>query len=676
VLATRDPILFLPANLWLLVALLISVGLFVSHSYKLYRYMRLGHELDRFDRPGERLKGFFTQVLGQGRMFREPHGGIMHAVIFWGFLVITVSTAEMLLGGLIPGLSFGPITQNPLFVFTLDVFEVGVLVAVVVAFYRRLILKPKRLTLTNDALIILSLIFTLMLTALLSQGARIAYQPEPLDAWAPFSVAVAAVLRGLSTETALLFHKLMWWAHMLVVLGFLAYLPHSKHLHIVTSSFNVWFRNLGPRGALPYLDVETALEQEQPVGASEINHFAWKDLLDTYTCTECGRCEAACPASQTGKPLSPKWLVLHMKEYLLERGPTLLKGQDGDQPHKALVGEVVTDEVLWDCVTCRACMTECPVFIEHVPKIVDMRRHLAMEASRFDPEVQRLFDNLEASGNPWRLPRVTRGQWAKDLGVPTMAEAGQDVEYLYWVGCAGSHDERNIKVARALASLMQKAGVKFAILGSEETCTGDPARRAGHEFLFQMLARENVETLNRYNVKKVVASCPHCFNTMKHEYPQLGGNYEVIHHSQFLRELVDSGRVTPTQELEGIFTYHDPCYLGRYNDVYDQPRSVLSSVPGAQVQEIPHCNRDRATCCGGGGARVFMEERRGHKRINHLRVEQAMEAAPNTIATACPYCIIMLEDGARAKGVYDDVPVQDIAEILARSVNGQEKQKD
>ncbi|MBI4491231.1 MAG: (Fe-S)-binding protein [Chloroflexi bacterium] len=665
-LATRDPILgFLPANLVLLLAIVVAVGLFARSAYHLYRLVRLGRPEQRTDHPAERWDAFLRHVLGQGRLLREPAAGLMHALIFWGFLVITVSTAEMLLGGLIPGLTFGPLTANPVYVLLLDLFEVLVLASVLFAFYRRLVVKPSRLSYTGDALLILGLIATLMLTALLANGLRIAYASEPLDPWAPASAALAGALGDLPAPTQLALHKLFWWAHVLTVLGFLAYLPHSKHLHIVTAPFNVWLRSLAPRGQLPYLDVEAALEQDQPLGASQIDHFTWKGLLDTYTCTECGRCQAACPASISGKPLSPKKLILDLKEHLLEEGPARLHGDGEAHPGKQMVGEVITDEVLWDCTTCRACMHECPVFIEHVPKIVDMRRHLVMAESRFEPEVQRLFDNLEASGNPWRLPRMVRGDWAKGLGIPTMAES-PEIEYLYWVGCAGSHDERNMKVARAFARLMQQAGVKFAILATEETCTGDPARRAGHEYLFQTLAQQNVETLNRYGVKKVVTACPHCFNSLKNEYPQLGGTYEVIHHSQFLRELVEAGKLAPSKALEGAVAYHDPCYLGRYNEVYDQPRGVLEGIPGLELREVPGCHRDRAMCCGGGGARVFMEEQRG-RRINHLRIEQAMAAQPRTIATACPFCIIMLEDGARAKGVYDDVPVADIAELLVRS---------
>jgi Fe-S oxidoreductase len=313
-------------------------------------------------------------------------------------------------------------------------------------------------------------------------------------------------------------------------------------------------------------------------------------------------------------------------------------------------------------------MTECPVFIEHVPKIVDMRRHLVMVESRFGTDLQRLFDNLEASGNPWRFPRLTRANWAKDLGIPTLADGPGEIEVLYWVGCAGSLDERNVKVARAFARLLQAAEVRFAILGNEETCSGDPARRAGNEYLFQLLAQQNVQTLNAYGVKKVVATCPHCFNTLRNEYPQLGGSYEVVHHVEFIDQLIRSGRLKPTAELRQVVAYHDPCYLGRYNDIYEQPRAVLKAVPGLELREIG-CNRDRALCCGAGGARAFVEERVG-KRINHVRVEQALAVEPQLVATGCPYCLMMFEDGTRARGVYETLPVADLAEIVERSLDG------
>jgi Fe-S oxidoreductase/nitrate reductase gamma subunit len=678
-LATRDPYLFVPGWLPLLLAILLSFLLFFRASRHLYRLMRLGGPDTRTDNAGQRWQTFLRHVLGQGRLLTDSYSGWMHAFIFWGFIVITIGTVEMLGKGLWQGFFIPVLDHNPVFLLLLDIFELLVLVGVGMAFYRRLLWQPLRLSYTADALVILSLIGGLMLTDFLADGFGIAAERNPWDVWSPVGSGLATLFAPLNESVNLALHKFFWWGHVAILLGFLAYLPHSKHLHIVTAPFNTWLRSSKPRGQLSHIDIEKALDEDKPIGAGEINHFSWKHLLDLYTCTECGRCEAACPASRTGKPLSPKKLVLDLKDYLLERGPNLLPDRaktpgaggetsPGEPEHGPMVGGVIADEVLWDCTTCRACMQACPVFIEHVPKIVDMRRHLAMVESRFGQGLQRLFDNLESSGNPWRFPKSDRADWAEGLDLKTMAEASDDeVEYLYWVGCAGAHDERNVKVARTLSGLMQRAGIKFAILGTDETCSGDPARRGGNEYLYQVLAQQNVETLNRYSVKKIVASCPHCFNTLKTEYPQFGGDYEVIHHSQFLAELVAQGKLQPEQRLEQAVAYHDPCYLGRYHEIYDQPRELLGRIPGVELREIPKGCRENAMCCGAGGARAFLEERRG-KRINHLRVEQALEAEPKTLATGCPYCLMMLEDGARAKGVYDDVPVADVAEVLEQSL--------
>ena len=681
-LATRDPILGIPGNLWLLLAILIAAFAFFLPARKLWRLMRLGRPELRWDQPGERTRGFLRHVLGQGRMFQEPISGVMHALIFWGFIVITIMTVTMILTGLFPGLTVPFIERNPVFLVTLEVFQFLVLGAVGFAFFRRLVLQPRRLNFSADALIILSLIVILMVTAFGATASAIAVEPHDWDRWSFLSAGLASLFATMGVAGALLAHKVFWWGHVLTVLAFGAYLPHSKHLHIVTSGPNVWLRSLLPKGQLPYLDVENALEEEAPLGASDLRHLKWKDLLDTYTCTECGRCEAECPASRTGKPLSPKKLILDLKEHLLQEGPALLDGKSTEGPAAAghpspspehgsrqLVGQVITQEVLWDCTTCRACMEACPVFIEHVPKIVEMRRHLVMTESRFEPELQRLFDNLEAAGNPWRFPRADRAKWADGLGVPVLGEDVQlgDVEVLYWVGCAGSYDERNQKVARALATVLKMAGVRFAILGQRETCTGDPARRAGHEYLFQMLGGENVQTLNDLGDKTILASCPHCFNTIKEEYPQLGGHYRVRHHAEYLGELVSQGRLKPSTSMERDVAYHDPCYLGRYHDIYDQPRAALRAIPGVRLKEIQAGCRRNAMCCGAGGAKVFFEERRG-ARVNHLRTEQIQAENPGQVAVACPYCMIMLEDGTRARGVYEELPVLDVAELLERSI--------
>lgn len=664
----RDTLGPLPIALLVWALTLGAVGLFAQQTARLVRLLRAGRPAQRLDQPGRRFRTLVVHVFGHGRLLEHPYSGLLHFLIFWGFVVTVVGSAEHLLHGLVPGFRLPLLDGWPPYLFLQDLFSWLVLVGVGMAAYQRVVVRPARLTLNLDGLLILGLIATLMVTNLLVFGARIALHPEPADAWMPASRLVAAALGGLGPAGQEAVYRIGWWGHVLVLLGFLVYLPHSKHLHIVTAAPNAYLRSLEPKGLLATIDIERALEHDEPVGVSKIEQFSWKDLLDTYSCTECGRCQAECPASISGKELSPKYLILDLKEHLLHDEAERLLGKatanGNGLARKQLVGDVIHDQVLWDCVTCRACMDACPVFIEHVPKIIDMRRHLVMEASRIVPEWQKLFDNVEAAGNPWRFPRASRADWAKGLGIPTLAER-PDAEYLFWVGCAGSYDERNVKVSVALARLLERAGVTFAILGTEETCCGDPVRRAGNEYLFQLQAQQNVETLNRYQPRKIVTACPHCFNTIGTEYRAFGGVYEVVHHVELLDRLVREGRLQPHERLDGALVYHDPCYLGRYHDIYEPPRRALRAIPGVELREMERHGK-RAMCCGAGGGHAFCEERTG-RRINHIRVEQALEAQPQRVATACPYCLMMFEDGTRAKDVAESLPVADIAELLERS---------
>jgi Fe-S oxidoreductase len=461
-------------------------------------------------------------------------------------------------------------------------------------------------------------------------------------------------------------HQAAWWFHLVLVFGFIAWIPYSKLLHLFTSPANIYFQNLEPKGALPSLD----MEQAETLGVSQMEQFTWKDLLDLDACTECGRCEVNCPATLTNKPLSPKALILDLRDYLHREGPVQIarKGngvamaQDTDAT-SPLVGPVIREETLWSCTTCRACMEQCPVMIEQVPKIVEMRRHLVMERAEFPDDLQGMVRSLEARGHPYPGATASRTDWLQGLELPQLAEQ-PDVEFevLLWVGCAGALNERNQSVTRAVAQLLQRAGVRFAVLGREERCTGDPARRIGHEYLFTTLAQQNIATLARYNVRKILTACPHCFNTFKNEYPQLGGRYEVVHHSEFLNDLVASGRLTPTAGQFEHVTFHDPCYLGRYNDVYDAPRSVLDAIPGGKRSE-PEWNRRNALCCGGGGGFAFMEETRG-TRMNQNRTQQLLRTGAKTVAVGCPFCMIMVEDGVKTAAPDRAVEVLDIAEML------------
>jgi Fe-S oxidoreductase len=463
----------------------------------------------------------------------------------------------------------------------------------------------------------------------------------------------------------------MWtlqWVHVAIILGFLVYLGYSKHLHIATSAINVYFASTRPRGALTPLriDLESTEADDLHLGAATITDLTWKQTLDLYACTECGRCQGACPAWNTGKPLSPKLLVMNLRDHLFEGGPQILEARaaDAELEPVPLVPEIVDEEVLWACTTCGACMQECPVDIEHIDTIVDLRRNLVMAESRFPPEAGAMLRNLETAGNPWGMPQAQRADWARGLDVRVIEEGRQSPEYLYWVGCAGAFDDRATSISKAVVRLLQHAGVSFAILGPRELCTGDPARRIGNEYLFQTLAEQNVETLSGAGVTKVVANCPHCFNTLRNEYPDYGGRFDVIHHSQLFAHLVSEGRLRPTGRVSATLTYHDPCYLGRHNGVYRDPRATLGSVPGLRMVEMPR-HEDRALCCGAGGARMWMEERIG-KRINEERADEAASTGADTVGVACPYCLIMLDDGERARGARAEV--LDLAQVLARSV--------
>jgi Fe-S oxidoreductase len=519
----------------------------------------------------------------------------------------------------------------------------------------------------TEAYRILGLIFWIVVTLFLMRGARIAdgYVDYP-PAWTPVSTAVSHVFTWMSAGWIGFFARAFLWLHLLIVMGFLVYLGYSKHLHIITSAFNVWFTSTRPRGALEPLpiDLERLEAGEQSLGAAAVTDLSRKSLLDLFACTECGRCQSACPAWNTGKPLSPKLLIMDLRDHLFDEGPRILQAREAGEPIEAhaLVPDVVDDEVLWACTTCGACMQECPVDIEHIDTIVDLRRNLVMAESRFPAEAGSLMRNLESQQNPWGVAQSERAAWADGMDVPIVN--GTAPEYLYWVGCAGSFDDRAKLISRAVAELLQRAGVSFAILGPRERCTGDPARRIGNEFLFQTLAEENVETMNAVGVTKVIANCPHCFNTLRNEYPAYGGRYEVIHHTQLLADLVASGRLRPTEEVETLLSYHDPCYLGRHNDVYDAPRQVLDAVPGVRTVEMPR-HGQRGLCCGAGGARMWMEERIG-KRINEERMDEAASTGADTVGVACPYCLIMLDDGAKGRG--DTTQVLDIAQVVRRSL--------
>ncbi len=646
--------------------IIVAVALFARRAAFLVRLMLIGKPAARWDHVPERLLSVIVNVLGQARLLRGDFWpGLMHATIFWGFCILTLGTIEFFGKGVTEAFYLPLLSDTPAYLILQDAFSLGVIAAIAYAMFRRLVTRPRRLTLSIEGLFILLMILGLMVTDLAADAGRIVLAPAPSDGWQFAGRALAGILAGLPHGAVAGLFQVAWWFHAVLLLGFLVYLPYSKHLHVMAAPLNVFFGPQTPKGRFPTADLENA----ESFGVGAIAEFTWKDLFDTYNCTECGRCTSGCPANISGKELDPKWLILNLRDHLQEGGQGLLV-KSGNPRHEAahdvpMVGGVIKDNVLWACTTCRWCVDACPVFIEHVPKIVDMRRWLVLTESRFPAELQPTFRNLETNGNPWQMSWQTRTDWAKDLGVKVMSDV-KEAEYLYWVGCYGCFDERNKKVARAFVKLLQAAGVDFAILGNEEKCTGEPARRLGHEYLYQTLAQGNIETLKRYRFQTIVTACPHCFNTIRNEYPDFDGRFKVIHHSQLLDELVASGRLRVKRERTERITYHDACNLGRYNDVYEEPRRVLASTSRGALLEMK-LNRSKGFCCGGGGGRAWMEENEG-RRVSQVRVEQAMEVRPDILASACPFCLTMFEDGVKSKEVADKIKTRDIAELLAEGL--------
>jgi Fe-S oxidoreductase/nitrate reductase gamma subunit len=652
-----------------LAVLLASVAYFTVRARRLYGILRLGPAENRFDRIPERIRGVLTYVGAHARMFRNLYSGTLHFFIFYGFVVLLTAIVQAFGEGIVPGFSLAPIGGTTWIAFMQDLFGVLVLIGVAMALVNRLVVRPRQFHESNeiDALIILGLIATIMIGMLGQNAARVAQGDDPSAAWRPVSSAIARVLEGFGWQgpAAIPAHEVFYWIHILAVLAFLVYIPSSKHLHIIVAIPNVFFRKLPPKAGAQLAPID--LEHADHYGVSQVTQWSWKHLLDLYSCTECGRCQEQCPAFLTGKPLNPKMIIVDARENLYKtvRDAPPEQRRDAPQPQK-LIGEAIKEDEIWACVACGACQQECPVLIEHVPKIIDMRRSLVLEESRFPKEAQGALRSIETQGNPYGLPRAQRTDWAEGLGVKTVEEK-PDAEYLYFVGCAASYDEANRAVARAFVQLLQKAGVDFAILGPHETCNGDPARRIGNEYLYQTQAQQNIEAMNAAKVKKVIATCPHCFNTIKNEFPQFGGTYEVVHHTELLASLIKEGRLRPSKAIDGKFTYHDSCYLGRWNDIYDPPRAVVEAIPGAELVEIER-HRKRGFCCGAGGGRMWMEEKIG-KRINHERVEQTLRTEAPRVATACPFCLTMFRDGISAKGAEGRLQVRDLAQYLAESVD-------
>ncbi|WP_026839929.1 (Fe-S)-binding protein [Citrifermentans bremense] len=648
--------------------LVASLAFFCWSVYRRFSLVCFGQPEERLDHPGRRLQEMLLYAFGQLRVVKKPFG-LNHFVIFWSFLILAIANGEFLLNGVFPSASLAVLPQglHHALLLLFDLVSLLTLIAIALSFGRRLIVKPPYLDSlyvkgrSPEAFVILSFIALLMLAYFGMHGAQIAQGKEAASAAMPVSSFVGSFL---SPYPGLLgtVEVVSWWLHALVLLAFICFLPHSKHMHILTAIPNCYLGSLDWPATQPREKFEKGAEY----GAGSVERFTWKDLFDSFSCTECGRCQAACPAASTGKALNPRQIVHAIKTNLLENSLALREGRKGTLPLIGNEGEGTnTEEAIWDCTTCGACMEACPVLIEQMPKIVKMRRHLVQDESRFPEELLNLFENMEQRSNPWGIAPSERSKWVSTLEVKPFV-AGE-TEYLLYVGCAGSFDSRAKQVTVALASVLNAAGVSYGILGKEEKCCGDSLRRLGNEYVFEKMALENVELFREKGVTKVITLCPHCLTTLKNDYRQYGLELEVLHQSQLIAELLASGRIKldGSEKSLGKITYHDPCYLGRHNGVFDAPRGVIQAATGSAPQEMERNGRN-SFCCGAGGGRMWMEEFTG-ERVNHARVAEALEGSPDTICVACPYCMTMIEDGLKDKGA-GQVRVKDVVEVVAEGL--------
>lgn len=661
-------------------------------------YIRLGKKAEFNRTVKERIDALLLNVFGQKKLLKDKKSGAIHVMFFYGFLLVQFGAIDLIWKGLAPGshLPLGPV--YPYFTFFQEMVVLIILIGVIWAFYRRYIEKLVRLKRGFLAGLVYLFLTGLMLCTLMANGMYIVWHGGETSWSEPVASAISVLFAWMPQMAAASLFFVFWWGHLLFLLTFLVYVPQGKHAHLIAGVANVWLGRTHKIGQLSTINFED--ETQETYGVSKIEDFNQKQLVDLYACVECGRCTSMCPASGTGKMLSPRELILKLRNHLTEKGAAVTSRQpwlpafafghtQGNQlalqgnlaakeaaaaieNSTSLIGDVITEEEIWACTTCRNCEDQCPVMNEHVDKIIDLRRYLVLTEGKLDADAQRAITNIERQGNPWGMNRKERQNWRdgrEDIQVSTAKElkkAGEEFEYLFFVGSMGSYDNRSQKIAQSFAHVLNLAGVKFAILGNEEKNSGDTPRRIGNEFLYQELANANIETFKKYNVKKIVTIDPHAYNTLKNEYPEFGLEAEVYHHTELLFQLIKAGKLTPKKDVQEVISFHDSCYLGRYNEVYDAPREILKSIPGVKIVEAER-NREKAMCCGAGGGRMWMEENTG-TRINVARTEQLLEANPTIIGSGCPYCLTMISDGTKAKEVDEKVQTLDVVEILEKAL--------
>lgn len=702
-----EPLLI--ANWVLFLAVTIyAIYLFIYLLKSRYDFIKLGQKVEFEDNFNERVRKVMVNVFGQKKLLKDKKSGTIHVMFFYGFLLVQASAIDFIIKGLSPGshLPLGPL--YPAFTFFQEIVTLTILVAVVWAFYRRYIEKLVRLKRGWKSGLVLIFIGGLMVTVLIGNGMGMIWH-DHAGAWTePVASLVAGAFAWLPEAAVTTIFYIMWWAHLLFLLSFLVYVPQSKHAHLIFGPVNTWFHRVDHVGRLKPINFEEMEEDDEDpdampsFGVGKITDFTQSQMIDFYACVECGRCTNMCPATGTGKMLSPMDLITKLRDNLTNTGAVMTRhkpwvpalafnntkgnqlamaaGAEGisiDELYSpSLIGDVITEEEIWACTTCRNCEDQCPVMNEHVDKIIDLRRYLVMTEGKMDPDAQRAMTNIERQGNPWGLNRKEKENWRDarpDISIPTVKEmnkADEEFEFLFWVGSMGSFDSRSQKIALSFARLMNEAGVKFAILGNKEKNSGDTPRRLGNEFLFQELATANIKEFEKAEIKKIVTIDPHAYNIFKNEYPDFGFKAEVYHHTEMLFELLQQGKLKPQYPVNERITFHDSCYLGRYNDVYDAPREILKSIEGVELVEMVR-NRQDGMCCGAGGGLMWMEEDAGH-RVNVARTEQALEVNPTMISSGCPYCLTMLSDGTKAKEVEETVGTYDVSELLEMSIFGNE----